>query len=49
MIDDCQAWAEYSNITGCFTDNRLMNKKYYFFVDSEIFRVNVSTDRVFAY
>ena len=25
MIDDYQTWSEYSNITGFFTDNKLMN------------------------
>ena len=41
MIDDCQTWSEYSNITGFFTDNRLMNKKYYFFINSEIFKITL--------
>ena len=37
MIDSYQTWSEYSNITGFFTDNSLMNRKYYFFINSEIF------------
>ena len=35
-IDDCQTWSENSNITGFFTDNRLMNENYYFYINSEI-------------
>ena len=41
MIDDCQNWSEYSNITGFFTDSRFMNKKYYFFMNSEIFKITL--------
>ena len=40
-VDDCQTWSEYSNITGFFTDNRLMNKKYYLFLNSEIFKITL--------
>ena len=39
MIDDCQTWSEYSNITGFFTDNRLIDEKYYFFINSKIFKI----------
>ena len=41
MIDDGQTWSEYSNITGFLPDNRLMNEKYYFFINSEIFKITL--------
>ena len=41
MIDNYQTWSEYSNIIGFFTDNRYMNKKYYFFINSEIFKITL--------
>ena len=40
-IDDSQTWSEYWNITGFFTDIRLMNKKYFFFIISEIFKITL--------
>ena len=41
MIDDCQTWSEYSNITGFFPDNRLINKNYNFFINPEIFKITL--------
>ena len=41
MIHNCQTWLDYSNITGFFPDNRLMNEKDYFFIDSEIFKITL--------
>ena len=41
MIDDSQTWSEYSFITGFLTDNRFMNKKYYFYINSEIFKITL--------
>ena len=40
-IGDCQTWSEYSNITRFFTDKSLMNKKYYFLINSEIFKITL--------
>ena len=41
MIDDCQTWSEYSNITEIFTDKMLIYKKDCFFINSEIFKITL--------